>query len=1081
MRLFYLLLLIVLCSGTYRAKAQCDTNMLASDSLQWVFARGEWPGNVHAMERLKDTLYLGGLFDYVGKYSGYFAGVDTSSGKIIQHGSWPKVNGPVYASVPDGNGGFIIAGSFFRVGDSARRNIARISATGVVEAFNPGTNDTVFSIVLNSGTVYIGGSFTSAAGSTRNRLAAITLSTGAVTSWNPGSNGTVRALATDGATLFAGGQFTTVATVSRQNIAAIDLSTAAATSFNPGAGTTGTHTVSCIVLSADRVYIGGLFNSVGGQTRNNIAACVKSTGAVTTWNPNANNRVNAMLLTRNMLYAGGGFTNIGGKIRQRLAAIDTATAAANNWVPFHTGTVNTGVYSLALIDKVMYAGGNFRITWNALERSHVAAIDTSGTGTLRSLNKYPNKSGIVHTIQAAGTNVYMGGTFASIEGADRSCLAGIDVKNNLLLPLNHEILGEIRDIHIDDSRMYVAGVSLVNSVARKHVASFDIANNYALTSWDPLNVSGIVSNNVAGLTVAGDYVYLTGQFDFTSNGRHIDAAKVHKTTGAVDAWAPYSGSAIGQAVTKDATNIYMGAFLGNHSGGASVIMQYNPATNVTTHYPLSGNVWNMKVYHNKLFCTGTLTDGIIINRAASAVYPGGNLTSWQPVFNDPLTLPRIYSTTGYRDLMLVTGLFDTADGQKRMAFAAMDTAFGRSYGAWQPRFTYGETGLPSVYDVFVWGGDTVFISGSQTHVAGKSIFSLARFHVRYEAPSVNITVADDSVCQGTEVIVRATIIKDATYKWLKNGVLQTGNADTFKFIPQHDDSLTCELTAPYTGCYLSLNAVSNHIKFEVTKADTPKVDIVASLNPVPCAGMSDTFSAVSTISGITYKWLVNGATTGANDDTLIYKPANGDKVSCVITVPAIGCFSKPEDTSNEITLTVTPKVTPTISIAGPGLALLGANVSLTATIGNAGANYNINWRNNGNSFANTSTPNASYIKAAGTDNITAVITPAGCYDTAISNTLVVQEDLGVNNIAKANGINVYPNPVGDVLNMVGLKQGDMVTLSDVTGRKLAYNLVVTQDKPQHEIQLSGLSKGIYFVEITDKEGNSRGIVKLEKL
>lgn len=1065
-----------------KSYAQCDTTMLANDSLQWVFVTGYYPAEVKDMERLNDTLYLGGTFEYVGKYTGYFAGVDTTSGRIVQHGSWPKVNGPVYASVPDGNGGFIIAGSFFQVGDSARRNIARITASGTVDAFNPGTDDTVYSMALNNGTLYIGGAFSAAAGSTRNRLAAITLSTGVATSWNPGSNGTVHAIATDGSTVFAGGRFTTVASASRKNIAAIDISSGTATSFNPGAGTTDAHIVLSIVLTTDRVYVGGSFNNIGGQARSNIAACVKSSGTVTSWAPNANSRVNTMLLTRNILYTGGDFSSIGGKSRRRLAAIDTATGSANNWSPFQTVSNNRDVYSLALIDKTLYVGGDFRMTQNSLQRSHIAAIDTSGTGNLRSLSKYPNQFGIIHTIQPSGVNVFLGGTFVSLEGADQAGLAAIDIRNNKLLPLNPDIFGGVADLEISDNKLYVAGVSSVNGFARKHLASFDIANNYSLTSWNPLDVPGITSINVIAMTIFGDYAYVAGNFDFTSNGRHIDAAKIHKTTGAVDAWAPYAGSATGYGATKDGTNVYLGSFLSNHSGGSSIVMQYTPSTNTTIHHPLSGNVWAMKAYHNKILCAGYMTDGVLIRRYASSLYPGGKVTTWAPTFNmDPFSYSRIFNVTGYRDLSLVTGLFDTADQERRLGFAVMDTAVGRVYGAWNPRFTYGETGVPRMLNAMVWGGDTVFIVGQNSHVAGKSIFSFARFHVKYEAPSVTITVDDDSVCDGTPVVVRATQLKDATYKWLKNGVAQTGNADTFSFTPAHDDSITCEMTAPYSGCYLSLNAVSNHIKFEVTTPDTPRVDIIVTTNPVPCVGVTDTFVATANIPGVTYLWMVNGAALGANDDTFSYQPANGDIVRCIITVPAAGCFSKQQDTSNTLTLVVTPKTVPSISISGVGLALPGANVALTATLNNAGSTYSINWKNNGSSFATTVVPNVSYVKAAGTDNITAVITPVGCYDTALSNIHIVQEDVGISNTGLANGISVYPNPLADVLHVSGLKTGDALTVKDMAGKRMPYSLSVLRDMPQYEINVAGLAPGIYIIEVTGKDGNSKGNIKMEKL
>ena len=53
-------------------------------------------------------------------------------------------------------------------------------------------------------------------------------------------------------------------------------------------------------------YIGGLFSSVGAIARNNLAQ-INSAGAVTSWNPNADNSVSALAISGSTVYAGGGF------------------------------------------------------------------------------------------------------------------------------------------------------------------------------------------------------------------------------------------------------------------------------------------------------------------------------------------------------------------------------------------------------------------------------------------------------------------------------------------------------------------------------------------------------------------------------------------------------------------------------------------------------------------------------------------------------------------------------------------------------------------------------------------------------
>ena len=76
--------------------------------------------------------------------------------------------------------------------------------------------------------------------------------------------------------------------------------------------------VYALAVSEGVVYAGGYFASVGGQVRNYIAAIDASTGALTSWNPNANDEVYALAVGGGVVYAGGSFTTIGEQTRNFL-------------------------------------------------------------------------------------------------------------------------------------------------------------------------------------------------------------------------------------------------------------------------------------------------------------------------------------------------------------------------------------------------------------------------------------------------------------------------------------------------------------------------------------------------------------------------------------------------------------------------------------------------------------------------------------------------------------------------------------------------------------------------------------------
>ncbi|WP_343748083.1 SBBP repeat-containing protein [Fluviicola sp.] len=94
----------------------------------------------------------------------------------------------------------------------------------------------------------------------------------------------------------------------------------------------------------------------------------------------------------------------------------------------------------------------------------------------------------------------------------------------------------------------------------------------------------------------------------------------------------------------------------------------------------------------------------------------------------------------------------------------------------------------------------------------------------------------------------------------------------------------------------------------LVKLSEVSVNIAASENNL-CTGTTITFTATPTgATSPSYQWKVNGADVGTNSTTYTYTPANGDVVTCVMTV------SGSPITSNSITMNVnTSPATPTFT------------------------------------------------------------------------------------------------------------------------------------------------------------------------
>ncbi len=153
-------------------------------------------------------------------------------------------------------------------------------------------NGEVDSLAISNGVVYVGGPFTQArppgTGTAVNRtnLAAFNVNTGAlITTFNVAVNQRVRAMSVspDGSRLYLGGNFTTVGGATRNRLAALNISGVAGganatliTAFNPNPN----RTVMSIDSTATTVYAGGDFSTIGGGTRGNLASVSAAAGTL---------------------------------------------------------------------------------------------------------------------------------------------------------------------------------------------------------------------------------------------------------------------------------------------------------------------------------------------------------------------------------------------------------------------------------------------------------------------------------------------------------------------------------------------------------------------------------------------------------------------------------------------------------------------------------------------------------------------------------------------------------------------------------------------------------------------------------
>jgi outer membrane protein assembly factor BamB len=318
-----------------------------------------------------------------------------------------QTNGPVYAMAQVGNL-TIIGGRFTAVSGQPRLNVAAIRQDGTLDpTFNPTVEGEVLALAgsEDGSRVFIGGLFSQAGGAARANLAAVDAVTGlAVPSWQAdtaGNQPTVHSLAVAGERLYVAGRFSGIDGSRRKRLVALDaVGGDVITQFQPAPSAI----VKAVVVSADgtRVYAGGNFTEIGGQTRlHSVAELLASTGEATAFNPTqgggkvitialspdgsriysstenntlfpydlstsqpawtvkSSGNVQAIAVSQTEVYIGGHFSQLTtfNTKRNLAASLNPATGAVTSWDPQLTGR-NKGVWALVLMpDHLLMAGG----------------------------------------------------------------------------------------------------------------------------------------------------------------------------------------------------------------------------------------------------------------------------------------------------------------------------------------------------------------------------------------------------------------------------------------------------------------------------------------------------------------------------------------------------------------------------------------------------------------------------------------------------------------------------------------------------------------------------------------------------
>lgn len=530
-----------------------------------------------------DRVYIAGGFDYVGPTTGYGVGVDAMSGAKAANA--PLIDGPVYAAVPDGSGGWYVAGDFKHVGGVYRPRAAQVTAAGAVTRWNPKPNAPAYALAVAGSSVLFGGDFTALGntGGSATRLGAVDRTTGAaVSGWSASTDKAVRSLVVSGSSVYAAGDFTSVNGSARGGVVRLNATNGVVDGAFAGR-TSGS--VKAAVLSPDgaTLYVGGLFTSAGNggssSGRNRLAAFSTSAGSVLPWAPSADGSVLALATdaATGNVYAGGLFGTVNGVGRAKLAGI----GSDGNVLGFDAGlnscnTPHTTKYahvnppctpevdSLAVANNTLYAGGRFGQSFSTSR--HDAAAFSLPDGGLAGWN--PVASNRIFTLAASGSNLFVGGELTSVNGAVRKGIAALSADTGALDPtFNADTNDMVLDMVLspDGSRLYFGGhFTTVRGQTRNRLASVLTTDGTPDPAFKPAP-----NNDVLNVGVANNSLYIGGQFKRVGQILKNHAAKLSLVDGSVD--PAFKADTVGPSgrlrangmvqtmqVAPDGTKVYLG-------------------------------------------------------------------------------------------------------------------------------------------------------------------------------------------------------------------------------------------------------------------------------------------------------------------------------------------------------------------------------------------------------------------------------------------------------------------------------------------------------------------------------------------
>jgi outer membrane protein assembly factor BamB len=489
----------------------------------------------------------------------------------------------------------------------------------------------------------------------------------------------VLALALQGKTLYVGGAFDSIGGEQRKLIASLDAETGAINVWHPSAS--GDH-VETIAVAGSTVYVGGRFTALGGAPRRHLAALDARTGNALPWNPRPDDFVFDMTLFGSTLFVGGGFTRVDGETRVGVAAFDAQTGQLTSWRADLTWSLGSpDVYALAGRESTLYIGGLFDHV-DGLPRDGLAAVETVSGAVVQ---WRPPLSAITDSLVVAGDTVYAGGDFFPPNKGKKEIgsLLAIAADTGALANWRPDPNDTVDAIVVAGDKVAVGGgfASVGDAQPRPCLAAVTPAGR--LMRWrprmacDPLDV-----DTTNGIAVSGQDVFTLAKASDSLNDR---LTVTDARTGRVKRSVTFSLNVSCDALAAVGSRVYI---VGSFNRIAGVRRSNLAALDRTSLRALAwnpranGGIDSLAASRGTVWVAGTFTriGGARRVRLASLDTRSGQAKAWNPHVNGPVD-----SITRFGSTIYLHGSFTKVGNvQRPFGLAAVDAVSGRPR-PWNPR------------------------------------------------------------------------------------------------------------------------------------------------------------------------------------------------------------------------------------------------------------------------------------------------------------------------------------------------------------------------------------------------------------